>query len=259
MKDRISVEETLEVVKNLNRGSAPGPDRLSVPYYKTFAETLAPYLTKFFNEKATGSPLNPDLNTAFITVILKQEKNPKEVGNYRPISWINNDLKILTKILANRLNSFIKSYIYKDQVSFIPGRQGPDQTRRTIDIASILQMNWPGGVRQQGMLLSLDIQKAFDSVSWQYIFSLFDHWGFGERFLGTIEALYSWPTALIRLLVYHSSPIRIARGTRQGCPLSPLVFAIAIETLAIEILVNPDIRGFPVEPRSTNVVYSLMT
>lgn len=197
-----------------------------------------------------GQALVPDLNAAFITVIPKPDKNSEEVGNYKPISLINNDVKILTKILANRLNSFISSYIHKDQVGFMPGRQGPDQTRRAIDIISVLQSNWPGGQRQQGMLLSLDILKAFDSVSWPYIFALLERWGFGSHFVGILRALYSSPTARIRVQELYSPPVQIARGTRQGCPLSPLIFAMATETLAIAIRENPDVKGVACGPQT---------
>lgn len=74
----------MEVIKGLKKGSAPGPDSLSVPNYKTFADTLAPYMARFFNAKTQGSPLDSDLNTAYITVIPKPDKNLEEVGNYRP-------------------------------------------------------------------------------------------------------------------------------------------------------------------------------
>lgn len=107
MEDTISVEEIRDVIKNLKTGSAPGLDGLSVLYYKSFADTLTPYMATFFNTKTSGSPLDPQLNTAYITVIPKLNKNPEEVENYRPISLIDNDLKILTKILANHLSSFI--------------------------------------------------------------------------------------------------------------------------------------------------------
>ena len=239
----ITEEEVVEVVRGLRTGSAPGPDGLSIPYYKTFSAILAPHMTKFFNSKTRGDPLDSQINTAFITVIPKPDKNPEDVRNYRPISLINNDLKVLTKILANRLAGFIGQYIHKDQVGFIPGRQGPDQIRRAIDLASIMLTNWTGGIPQRGFLLSLDLQKAFDSVSWPYLFNLLETWGFGPRFLGIIRALYANPRALVRINGHYSKPIEIRRGTRQGCPLSPLVFAVAIETLAIAIRQNPNISG----------------
>lgn len=123
----------MEVIKEFKKGSAPRPDGLSVPYYKVFAGTLTPYMANFFNAKTLGSPVDPQLNTVYIPVIPKPDNNQEKVGNYRPISLINNDLKILTKILAIRLPSFISRYIHKNQVGFIPRRQGPDQIRRAID------------------------------------------------------------------------------------------------------------------------------
>lgn len=239
----VSTEEVLAVIKNLKRCSAPGPDGFSAPYYKTFANTLAPYLAKFINSKIKGDPLDPQMNAAFITVIPKPDRDPGELSNYRPISLINNDLKIMTKIMVDRLASLFGSYIDKDQVRFIPGRQGPDQIRRTVDVVSILQSGWDGSGDQKGMLLSLDLQKAFDPVSWSYLFSILDRWGFGPRFSGLLKSLYSNPEARIKLQGQLSEPIKIARGTRQGRPLSPLIFAIAIESLAIAILTNPDITG----------------
>lgn len=127
-------EEVMEVIKGLKKGSAPSPDALSVPYYKAFAGTLVLHMTTFFNAIPQGDSLNIQHNTTYITVIPKPDKNPEEVSNYRrPISLINNDLKILTKILANHLASFISTYIHKDQGDFIPGRGGPDQIGRAID------------------------------------------------------------------------------------------------------------------------------
>lgn len=186
---------------------------------------------------------------AFISVIPKPDKDPSLVENYRPISLINNDLKILTKILANRINSFINQYIHKDQVGFIPGRQGPDQVRRAVDIVSV-QSGWDGGSRQEGFLLSLDLQKAFDSLSWSYLFTVLRRWGFEEKFIGTLKALYSTPSAKVKLQGYYSDPIQIARGTRQGCPLSPLIFALAIEVLAIAIRSNQNIKGVKCGPHT---------
>ncbi|XP_040197503.1 chromosome-associated kinesin KIF4-like [Rana temporaria] len=133
------VAEISAVIKDLKTDSAPGPDGFSNLYYKTFSEILAPYLVRFFNSLRRDSLADPSANLAFISVIPKPGKDPSEVSNYRPISLINNDLKIMTKVLANRMALFIGSYIHKDQVGFIPGRQGPDQIRRAVDIISLMR------------------------------------------------------------------------------------------------------------------------
>lgn len=99
-------------------------------------------------------PLGSNLNSALITVIPKPDKDPGQVSNYQPISLINNDLKNLTNHFADRISSFIGCYVHKDQVGFIPVRQGPDQIRREIDIISILRSGWDGGEPQEGLPLN---------------------------------------------------------------------------------------------------------
>lgn len=156
----------------------------------------------------------------------------------------------MTKILATRMSSFIAKYVHKDQVRFIPGKQGPDQVRRAIDLISLFHSQWDGGTPQEGFLVSIDLQKAFDSVSWPYHFDILERWGFGPKFMGTVHSLYSTPSAQIRLMGYYSEGFNILKGTRKGCPLSPHIFAIAIETLAMAIRSNPDIkRGLLRSPR----------
>lgn len=212
----ISIEEVSEVIKALKGRTAPGPDGFSMPYYKAFSEILTPYLTRFFNSMTKGSPIGNQLNMVYISVIPKPGKDASQIGNYIPISLINKDLKILTKVLANRLASFIGLYIHKDQDGFIPGLQGPDQVRRAVDLITILKSGWEGGHKQEGMLLSLVLQKAFELVSWPYLFVVLRHWGFGPNILGILEALYSTPEARIRPQGLFFNPITIARGVRDA-------------------------------------------
>lgn len=77
-------------------------------------------------------------------MIPKPEKDQIEVGNYHPISLINNDLKLMTKILADSLKNIIAEYIHKDQVGFLPGRKGPDQIRRVINLLTFYKSGWDG-------------------------------------------------------------------------------------------------------------------
>lgn len=135
--------------------------------------------------------------------------------------------------------------IDKDQVGFIPKRQASDNIRRVILLQHLARS------RKIPMhLLSLDIRKAFDTVSWPYLFYILQRWGFGPHFLGWVNALYNQPQAYVHYSGFRSDPFPILRGTRQGCPLSPILFALVIEPLAVLIRSNPDIRGLEIASTS---------
>lgn len=94
--------------------------------------------------------------------------------------------------------------------------------------------------------MSLDAAKAFDSVEWAYLWAVLRRMGFGPTFISWVKLLYSAPVARIRSGGLLSTPFALHRGTRQGCPLSPLLFALAVEPLACRIRLSPDIVGFRV-------------
>lgn len=96
--------EIKEAIKSLNPSKAPVPDGFSGNYYRKYSDLLVPHLCSFFNNLKKGSPLPPHENAAFIHVIPKLGKDLSNCENVHQISLIDVDLKILTKILATRLN-----------------------------------------------------------------------------------------------------------------------------------------------------------
>lgn len=96
-------------------------------------------------------------------------------------------------------------------------------------------------------MLSLDAEKAFDRVNWEFLFRLLDKFGFHHIFITTIKALYYEPKAKrVKINGTISNPFGLERGTRQGCPLSPLLFALFIEPLSQGITQNNNITGIKI-------------
>uniref|UniRef100_A0A803K3V4 Reverse transcriptase domain-containing protein n=1 Tax=Xenopus tropicalis TaxID=8364 RepID=A0A803K3V4_XENTR len=235
----ITQAEVTSTIKALKNNKAPGPDGFSNNFYKNLSASLAPKLTELFNFLPTSQSPRKELFQATITTIPKPNKDPTRVENYRPISLLNSDIKIYAKILANRLNPILKSLISDDQVGFVPTRQAPDNTRKVINIA--IQANQ---TRSPCLLVALDAEKAFDRVSWLYLQKVLEKFGFSGTFLDHILTLYKSPSAAIQTNGQISPRFSLTNGTRQGCPLSPLIFVLLMEPLAEAIRQQSQISGF---------------
>lgn len=179
------------------------------------------------------------LREATIIVLPKPGKDPTLCDSYRPISLLQTDIKILAKILARRLNSVILSLIHPDQTGFMPGKSTALNLRR-------LFMNTQAVHEDVGsrVIVSLDAAKAFDSIEWNFLLTTLAGFGFGPHFIQWVRLLYSEPRSRVSVNGWTSAPFPLHRGTRQGCPLSPLLFALAVEPLAVRLRLEPEVRGF---------------
>ena len=238
MRDPITKEEIEGVIKNLKGNKTPGIDGFPGEFYTFFKKEVTPLLQRVFNYALNEKDPPKTWSEAIISVIPKEGKDPTSCASYRPISLLCTDVKILSTIMAKRIQRCINGIIKPDQTGFIPGRQGINNIRRTLNIISIAKQN-----QQTSMLLSLDAEKAFDRVDWLYLEHTLESMGFHSEFVNWIGVLYSGPTSKVRVNGHTSKAFSLKRGTRQGCPLSPLLFAISIEPLAEMIREDPKISG----------------
>jgi hypothetical protein len=119
----IACNEIEAVINSLPTNKSLGLDGFMTKFYQTFKETLTSILLKFFQEIERKGTLPNSFYEDSITLILKPNRDVTKQENYRPITLVNRDAKILNKILANRIQQNIKKIIYHDQVSFIPEMQ----------------------------------------------------------------------------------------------------------------------------------------
>lgn len=238
----ISEEEILMAIQKLKLNKSPGLDGFTSNYYKKFSSILLTPMAALFNEVFSTGILPPSWNQARLIMIHKKGHDAVDCRSYRPISVLNQDYKIFASVLSSRLNGFIGDYISEDQTGFIPGRDIGDNIRKTVNI--IQHASKTSSI--QSCLLSLDISKAFDSVETSFLIQVLKKMGFGPLFCNTIQAIYSSPVSFLHINNNLSPPIKLSRGTRQGCPLSPLLFALAIEPLALALRSHPLISGISV-------------
>ena len=199
-----------------------------------------PILLKLFQKLAEDGTLQKTFYEGTITLISKPEKDNTQKENYRPISLMNN------KILANRIQQHIKKLIHHDQVGFIPGMQGFFNINKSINmIHHINKLKDKNHMikKKPHMIISTDAEKDFDKIRHSFMIKTLQKMGIEGTYLNIVKTVYEKPRANIILNGEKLKALPLRSETRQGCPLSLLLFNKVLEILARAIRGEKEVKG----------------
>ena len=234
----ITIQECGKSLKELPNNKSPGSDGFTTEFYKFFWPDIKDYVFSSFEYAFQKGMLSLDQRRAILTLLPKPGKDIRLLKNWRPLSLLNTDYKILTKLLASRLQKVLPNIISEDQTGYIKGRYIGENIRTILDI-----IEYTNHKINPGIILFLDFEKAFDTISWKFLFQTLTSFNFGETFINWIKVIYTNPVSCVSNNGYSSSFFSVTRGIRQGCPISALLFILVAEIMSINVRKNEEIKG----------------
>ncbi|GMF10854.1 unnamed protein product [Phytophthora lilii] len=226
------LEQRLDQFQALLAGSK---DVISWKEWEDFKKHIAVELKQL---KTQALPPDSFLNANIHSI--SKGRNTSDPLNYRPIALLNSDYKVFTRILAWRLRRHLTKLVHSTQFGFTPGRT----IHEAIDLfeaAKVLCLRAPALVNAQVLLL--DFAKAYDSLDREYLMKVLRAKGLPEKFCNIVQSLHTNTTVRFFANGDASRAMPMTSGIRQGCPLAPILFIIAIDLLYDEIETESQLPG----------------
>ena len=220
--------------------------------FHAIADDVVHLVQQFYN----SAELPQGINSTYIALIPKTNA-AHTPHQFRPISLCNVIYKIITKSLAERIKLHLPNYIHSSQSAFIPGRH---ITSNIIVAQEIVHSFSLATWNKKTFMLKIDLAKAFDRIEWNFIINALKQRGFNDHFTNLIQACITAPVFSILVNSQPSNYFTSQRGIRQGCPLSPYLFVLAINDLSKRLqvaMVEGNIQGIFLGP-SCPPIHSLL-
>ena len=246
--DRVfTKEELFRALMKLKLGKSPGIDGLPVEFYILFWPTIQDDFLEVVSTSYNNALLSKSMRTAILTLIFKKG-DKKQLKNWRPISLLCADYKIIASALAQRLKQLLVNLTSPDQTCGVPKRSISSNLRLTRDI-----IKYTKDKNIEAVILNLDQEKAFDRVDHGFMDKVLNTMNIGPNFRKWVCILYKQIYCKISNNGKLSAPVAILRGVRQGCPLSALLYVLIAETLGEAIRQDSAIKGVRIPGKKGDV------
>lgn len=219
--------ELKNAIYSASNNSCPGPDGINYDFYKTFYDLIRDDMLTLFNSYLRDGEYPPALFSAGIITLIPKKGDIHDLNNRRPISMLNTDYKIFTKILWNRLQPLMTKLLGPGQSACITESSCVNNLR----ILRNILLKAKQSKHFKSILLSIDLEKAFDRVDHEFLWKILEKFGFPENFIACLQKLYKNATSKVLFNGFFTDSFQIQSSVRQGCPLSMALFCLYIEPL----------------------------
>ena len=225
----------------MKNNKSPGLDGFTVEFLKFFWIDIGQFILRSINYGYRTGSLSITQIQGILTCIPKPNKSRTTLKNWRPISLLNVIYKLASAVIANRFKEVLNNLINENQKRFIAGRFLDENVRLIYDVLfETKKQNIPG------LLLSVDFEKAFDTVSWSFIMEVLEYFNFGKSIKTWVSLFQKGSETCILQNGSLSEFFNIGRGCRQGDPISPYIFILCAEILGKMIRNDQDIKGITI-------------
>ena len=219
LKKPLTKRELEISLKNSQNGKSPGNDGLTREFYVVFWRNISDCLYQSLVDGKAKGFLSPSQRQAIIKLLEKRGKDKRFIQNWRPISLINYDAKLLSKAMAERLKQVLPFLISHDQTAYVANRFLGESVRLISDILEITEK-----LNIEGFLLTMDIEKAFDSVDHPFLFAVLEQMNIAPEFIDWIKVLTNKNESCVFNGGMSTGYFPLTRGSRQGDPISTYLF-----------------------------------
>ena len=240
----ISFEELKKSVHSMKKGKSPGEDGIGAEFYQMYWEDIGGDFTDVVHEVFLEGDLSSSQKKGLITLLYKKGER-EDIANWRPITLLNLDYKIIAKSLASRLKEILPKIIHPSQKGSIAERRIDHGIRLIQDVITYHEQEKLGGA-----IIFLDQTKAFDRVERSWLKQTLEKFGFGENFVKWVTILYDDAESSILTNGYRSKHFKIERSVRQGCPIAPYLYVLQAEPFMCSVRKNSKINGIKVPPQN---------